>query len=241
MPMPGRIAQILANQQAAAAQGSLTIPEILDSGEMAFMQRVWPEVRSAAQFSHINWSAHGLPGGPELSPVSYAAIAHVWPQIRVAADFSHPNWSGHPVPINVLQAAMPLPELPSAPQPVTPAAPPPTQVQPAPPISVAPVPVPTLPLPQGPTFVPAPPVSISPSVLAPPVIDTSPPQYVPPAVWGSGVDDPTQPVSATTPAKAGIFGGLLSMPMILTAAGLLLFFSLARGARQTPVRRRRRR
>lgn len=214
--MPGRLVQILLDQQAAAAnQTGLTIPEILAPDEMAFMQQVWPQVRVAAQFSHINWSAHGFPNGPNLNPVSYAAMAYVWPNVRVAADFSHPRWDLVPVPLRILQAAMPVPEVPSAPAPVTPTTTPTGPTDPAPAVDNYPTNGPLSPL------------------------------YTPPSYGGgpapTAIDEPTEetPAQTATVQKAGLFGGL-SMPVMLalTAAGFLLF-GKPKFPGKAPRRRRR--
>lgn len=114
----------------------VTIPEILSSSEQAFMASVWPQIRVAANFADINWTAGGYPNGPPLSPVSHAAITYVWPQIRVAANWSDPRWEYHRVPASVIAAALPPPELPSA----EPAA----EATPAPPAATA-----------GPSFAPS--------------------------------------------------------------------------------------
>jgi hypothetical protein len=202
MPMPGLIDRLREMQaDRTLSQGGFTIPQILDAGEQAFMQQVWPQIRVAAQFSHPNWAALGFPDGPPLSPVSYAAMNYVWPQVRVAADFSHPRWELHPVPAHIVAAALPVPEVP------TPTAAPPTPAPPAP---------------SGPSFTYSPPSSGGP-ISYDPIPDDAAEEVAP----------------VTTPVKAGLFGGL-SMPVILTAVGAVLFFSLARGAGQTRTRRRRR-
>jgi hypothetical protein len=192
----------------------------LDSQEQAFMQQVFPQVRVAASFDHPNWASIGYPDGPPLSPVSYAAVRYVWPQIRVAADWSHPRWDLHPVPWNILAAAMPAPEAP----------PPPTST---------------------PTFTPATPAPAVPSGPTEPSFTTTVPasggggggggSYYSPPIYNEPIpEDALEEGAAPGPIQAGMFGGL-SLPMILTAAGAILFFSLARGARSVRVPKRRRR
>lgn len=108
-----------------------------------------------------------------------------------------------------------------------------------------------LPLPELPAFNPPPQTPAGPTapVFNPtmPVLPALVPSYYQPA--GSSISyeplpgDPDPPMGedgTPTPVQAGMFGGL-SLPMILTIAGGILFFSLARGAGRMSPRRRRRR
>ncbi|RPH75974.1 hypothetical protein EHM76_00400 [bacterium] len=213
--MPGRVIQAMAQQ----ARGGIPIPEILSTDEMNFMQQVFPSIRSAGNFSHPDWAGLGYPDGPPLSPVAFAAMKYVWPQIRVAADFSHPNWAAIPVPVDILAAAMPIPEAPMAPAPAF-NAPPQTSSGPTSPVFNTSMPV----IPAGPPsyYQPAGPLSYEPLPG-----DPDPP-------YGEGEGE-----TPIAPVEAGMFGGL-SLPMLLTIAGGVLFFSLAKGARSARGGKKRR-
>ncbi len=223
MSVPAELIQrVMAAQNAGSG---LLIPEILSGSEMGFMQSVWPQIRSAAALSHVNWGAIGYPNGPALSAPSYAAMAYVWPQVRVAADFSHPNWSLVPVPSSVVAAAMPVPEAPpAAPVPVTPSAAP-EPAAPAPPV-VQDTPrqnwVPTFPV----TSAPAPPV--------PTYYDAPPPVSMQP------IDEETGEPVPLAPVQAG-FGVGIPWPMILGLLGLgfVVLGNPLKGRRGSRRRRRR--
>jgi hypothetical protein len=137
--------------------------------------------------------------------------------IRYARRFEDINWNDprirFPESYMPTPAAQPVPELT-------------TTVAPAPA-----TPAPATPPPSAPDFgTPSAPVYSGGGTVQPIYYSSEP---LPDASGGG----PTPQVK-----QAGLFGGALSMPMILTAAGAILFFSLARGAGQmSPAPRRRRR
>lgn len=196
------------------------------------MQQVWPRIRVAAKFTDINWGAIGVPDPPPLSPVAYAAMQYVWPQVRVAADFSHPRWDLVPVPINVLAAAMPIPEAPPetpVPQtPVTTAAP----VSPAPAVTTAAPSIPTS------SFVA--PVMTGGSSNAP-AQQESPVYYDP--ISQEPIEEDATETGAPVPVQTASIFGKLNLPLMiaLTVGGFLLFGKPKLPGRSGGRRRRRRR
>lgn len=237
MSVPAHLVQQVMQAQ-QAGQGGMLIPDILTSQEQAFMQQAWPRIRVAAKFTDINWGAIGLPDPPPLSPVAYAAMQYVWPQVRVAADFSHPRWELHPVPINVLAAAMPIPE-----------APPETPVPQTPVTTEAPAP-------------PAPPTVLYPAI--PPVLSIPTSSFTPPAMTGGGssntpapqeppvyydpisrepIEEDAAETGAPVPVQTASIFGKLNWPLMiaLTVGGFLLFGKPKLPGRSGGRRRRRRR
>lgn len=89
--------------QAANALGSVygyapTDPEAMGYGNSPFLQSdyqtlsaLFPQIRSAANWSDINWAAHG--GKPQLTDGVENFISSNWSAIRPAANFQDINWN----------------------------------------------------------------------------------------------------------------------------------------------------
>ncbi len=114
-----RAQEYAASEQAIAAGQAVAATQVMTDRDLQILRDVWPQVRSAANWTDINWSAIGMPQGPQLSPAADAAIKHVWPQVHVAARFDDVNWTYHSVPVEKVASLLPVPELPDHMQPPT--------------------------------------------------------------------------------------------------------------------------
>lgn len=60
--------------------------------EAQLLSAVWPEIREAADYEDINWSAHGLSRAPGNREVQRAMAAN-WDEVRRARRFEEVDWT----------------------------------------------------------------------------------------------------------------------------------------------------
>jgi hypothetical protein len=60
--------------------------------EAQLLSAVWPEIREAADYEDINWSAHGLSRAPGSREVQRAMAAN-WDEVRQARRFEEVDWT----------------------------------------------------------------------------------------------------------------------------------------------------
>ena len=60
--------------------------------EAATMSRIWPQIRAAAEFDHIDWRSLGLLGPPGDREARRIMATH-WGQLREASRFEDIDWA----------------------------------------------------------------------------------------------------------------------------------------------------
>ena len=81
---------LLANAALAQDRGAYYGP--FTDSEAQLLRAVWPEIREAANFEDINWSAHGLARAPGSREVQRAMAAN-WDEVRQARRFEEVDWT----------------------------------------------------------------------------------------------------------------------------------------------------
>jgi hypothetical protein len=84
------LATLVATGALAQSRGAYYGP--FTDAEAQLLSAVWPEIREAADYEDINWSAHGLSRAPGSREVQRAMAAN-WDEVRQARRFEEVDWT----------------------------------------------------------------------------------------------------------------------------------------------------